>query len=128
MRNYQPKLNNPYRLPHNVYMQCLYAVRDYDRVKSMMADTLYASPCPDGQPRGTETSDTTAAKAVRMAALSRQCEDVEQALIQIPSEYSRGIMNSILYGVRYPNDAGEATYRRWRYRFMYEVAVRKKLV
>ena len=127
-RNYQPKKDNPYRLPHNVYMQCLYAVRDYERIKSARQDILYASPCSDGQPRGSETSDTTAAKAVKMEALSKQCEDVEQALIQIPSEYSRGIMNSILYGARYPNDAGEATYRRWRYKFMFCVAVNKKLM
>lgn len=128
MKHYQPKKNNPYRLPHNVYMQCLYAIRDYERIRGEREEILYSSPSPDGQPRGSDTSDTTANKAVRLAELSRQCEDVEQALVRVPAEYRRGVMDNILYRCGYPNDAGEATYWRWRYRFVYYVARKKGLV
>lgn len=33
MRNFIPKRNNLYRLPHNTYMQMLYILRDYLRIK-----------------------------------------------------------------------------------------------
>lgn len=128
MRNYQPQKENPYRLPHNVYMQCLYAVRDYDRLKHEMDDVLYASPLSDGQPRGSDTTDTTANKAVRLEELSKRCGAIEQALVKIPAEYRRGVSENILYRCPYPRDAGEATYRRWRYKFVYCVAKNLKLV
>jgi len=34
MRNFIPKRNNLYKLPHNIYMQMLYVLRDYARIKS----------------------------------------------------------------------------------------------
>lgn len=33
MRNFIPKRNNLYKLPHNVYMQMLYLLKDYSRIK-----------------------------------------------------------------------------------------------
>lgn len=33
MRNFIPKRNNLYKLPHNLYMQMLYLLRDYPRIK-----------------------------------------------------------------------------------------------
>lgn len=128
MRHYQPKKNNPYRLPHNVYMQCLYAVRDYDRLCKEREELLYSSPAHDGQPTAPGISDPVASIVMRREAISKQCEDVEQALIQVPEEYRRGVMNNILYQCGYPLDAGEATYKRWRCRFVYYVAIQKGLV
>ena len=125
MRNYQPKRNNPYRLPHNVYMQCLYAIRDYARLKEERLDILHSSPIHDGQPGGSEVADVTANKAIRLEQLSKMCEDVEQALIQVPEEYRKGVMDNILYGVSYPLNAYPDTYRRWRYRLVYFVAKNK---
>lgn len=125
MRNYQAKNNNPYQLPHNVYMQCLYAVRDYDRIQEEMKDILYASPgVSDGMPRGTDISDVTANKVVRREALQSRCEAIEQSLKQIPVEYRRGVIRGIM-GDSYPDDANPETYRRWKRRFLYYVAQNK---
>ena len=33
MRDYQAVTNNPYLLPHHLYMRTLYIIRDYDRLK-----------------------------------------------------------------------------------------------
>ena len=126
-RNYQPKKNNPYRLPPNVYMQCLYAIRDYDRLCAERTDILHSSPSLDGQPRGGETSDTTADKAVRLERLSRMCEDVEQALVQVPTEYRRGVVSGIMYGC-YPNNADPETYRRWRRKLLFWLAEKKGML
>lgn len=90
MRNYQRQKNNPYKLPHNLYMRMLYLVRDYDRIRE----------------QGRE----------------REREAVDGALHAIPAEYRKGVWDNVIRQAPYPSDAGEATYKRWRCRFIYNVA------
>lgn len=97
MRNYQPQKNNPYKLPHNLYMQMLYLVRDYNRLVE----------------NGIRPEATAA---------------VDRALQVVPTEYRRGVWDNIVYCAAYPMDAGEATYKRWRCRFIYNIAKNLKLV
>lgn len=122
MREYQRKRNNPYRLPHNLYMRALYMIRDYDRIKADRQDVFFASPASDGQPRGNSITSTTENKAVRLARLSEECEAVERALNHIPTEYRKGVFDNICYGSSYPSAADYSTYARWRQRFIYWVA------
>ena len=68
MRNYQQKKNNPYKLPHNLYMRMLYLVRDYERIRSEREDILNASPAPDGTPHS-GTGNPTEQKAIKLAGL-----------------------------------------------------------
>jgi hypothetical protein len=124
MRNYQPKKNNPYKLPHNLYMRMLYLVRDYERIKNERINILHSSPCSDGLPKQRSITSPTEIKALKMAVLDTQCKAVEQALIQIPDEYKAAIINNICYGVRYPIIAHENTYGYWRKRFLYWIAQR----
>ena len=58
MRNYQPKKNNPYILPSNLYMRMLYLVRDYNRLKEEYANIIHEMPHNDGMPKGNMTGDT----------------------------------------------------------------------
>lgn len=97
MRDYQRKKDNPYKLPHNVYMQNLYFIRDYDRLKN-------------------EPSEESRAK----------CRKIEEALNEIPKEYQKGVWNNICYHSPYPIDAGASTYQRWRSRFIYHVSKKRK--
>lgn len=90
MRNYQRQKNNPYKLPHNLYMRMLYLVRDYDRIKE----------------QGREND----------------CDAVDKALQAIPQEYRKGVWENASQQIPFPIDAGEATYKRWRCRFIYNVA------
>lgn len=121
MRNYQRQKNNPYKLPHNLYMRMLYLVRDYERIRSEREDILQGSPAPDGIPHS-GTGNPTEQKAIKLAELGGSCRAVETALSLIPVEYRKGVYNNICYQSPYPTDAGEATYKRWRCRFIYEVA------
>lgn len=121
MRNYQRQKNNPYKLPHNLYMRMLYLVRDYERIKSERADILHSSPSPDGIPHS-GTGNPTENKGIKLAALHSNCKAIEDALKEIPEEYRKGVWNNICYQSPYPCDAGEATYKRWRCRFIYRVA------
>ena len=123
MRDYQPNKNNPYRLPRNLYMQTLYLIRDYDRLKRTYDDILYSSPDPrDGMPSSGEINDGTAEKATTRAAIAQKCEAIEQAKLQIPEEYRKAVMDNIRYQVPYPDYAAYSTWKRWRQRFIYFVA------
>lgn len=121
MRNYQRQKNNPYKLPHNLYMRTLYLVRDYERIKSERADILHGSPAHDGQPHS-GLSSPTEAKGIKLAMLGETCKAIEEALSEVPEEYRRGVWNNVCYQSPYPVDAGEATYKRWRCKFIYKVA------
>ncbi|MCR5109831.1 MAG: hypothetical protein K6B38_02845 [Ruminococcus sp.] len=121
MRNYQRQKNNPYKLPHHLYMRMLYLVRDYERIRSEREDILNASPPADGIPH-TGMGNPTEQKAIRLCELGNKCAAIEKAYESIPPEYRKAIWNNICYQSPYPIIAGEATYKRWRCRFIYEVA------
>lgn len=121
MRNYQKQKNNPYKLPHNLYMRILYLIRDYERICAERDDIINSSPLPDGI-HNTGTGSPTEQKAIKLIELGNNCKAVEVAIQSIPIEYRKAIWNNICYQSPYPVIAGEATYKRWRCRFIYEVA------
>ena len=121
MRNYQRQKNNPYKLPHNLYMRMLYLIRDYERIRAEREDILNASPAPDGVSH-TGTGNPTELKAIKLAELGNSCGAVERAVSIVPPEYRKAVWNNICYQSPYPIDAGEATYKRWKCRLIYEVA------
>lgn len=121
MRNYQRKRQNPYLLPHNVYMQVLYLIRDYDRMQQVRADILNGSAPHDGTPH-TAHGNPTESKAIKLASLDHRCEQINAAIASVPREYRKAVWENICRRAPYPSDAGEATYKRWRCRFVWQVA------
>lgn len=114
---------NKYQLPGTVRMRVIWLVRDYDRMKAEYYSLLdNGNGPPDGQPRGSTTGNPTERIGAKRAELSRNLEAIEQALNIIPTEYRRGVWNNVVYRSRYPMDAGEATYRRWKKKFLYNIA------
>ncbi len=110
-RDYQPR-NCP--LPHNVYMQVLYLIRDFDRMKAEYDTAVDESPSPpDGMPRGSGTSDPTGNKAVRLEELGRKIRAIEAGLNVIPEEYRKSIWNNIVH--RIPYDTRYTSYKVYRY-------------
>lgn len=121
MRSYQRQKNNPYKLPHNLYMRMLYLVRDYERIKSERSDILHSSPAHDGQLH-TGLGNPTEIKGIKLAMLDNECSAVEKALKDIPEEYRKGIMDNICYGAPYPYTAHRNTYSYWRMRLLNAIA------
>lgn len=121
MRNYQRQKNNPYKLPHNLYMRMLYLVRDYERIKSERVDILHSSPVHDGQPHS-GIGNPTEIKGIKLAVLNDECRAVEKALQTIPDEYRKGILDNICYGALYPYTAHRNTYSYWRSKLLYSIA------
>lgn len=110
-RDYQPRYDP---LPHNVYMQVLYLIRDYDRMKAEYDTAVDESPQPpDGMPRSSGPSDPTANKAIRLDDLGRRIRAVEAGIETIPEEYRKSIWNNICY--RIPYDTRYTSYQTFRY-------------
>ena len=122
MRNYQRKINNPYYLPHNVYMQTLYLVRDYDRLRSEVLDIIYAGATPDGSSRSSRVGKPTESKASKIEEAEAKIKAIEAALLSIEPEYRKGVFDNVCYGSPYPTDASYETYGRKRRKFLYAVA------
>lgn len=111
-KEYQPKTK--YSLPHNLYMQMIYLVRDYDRMKTEYAMLVEESPPPsDGLPNGSGTGDPTAAKAIKLEDLGRRIRAVEAGLDTVPDEYRRSVYLNIVY--RTPYDTRYASWNTYRY-------------
>jgi hypothetical protein len=127
MRNYKYKNN---LLPHNVYMQVLYKVRDYTRLELEYHELLYASNQPsDGQPKGNQTGNPTERKAERLIVVSHEMEAIEQALTQIPEEYRNGVFDNVCYGI--PYNLQYVHYNTWgihRRSFLENVAKKLNLI
>lgn len=120
-RDYQPKKKNPYFLETTLYKATLAIIRDYERIKREYDDAIYSSPQP-GQPSGSGIGDPVNRAAVKRLKMEERLKAVERALTEIPEEYRRGIMDSIVYDTRYPRDADRSTYSKWKRRFVYKVA------
>ena len=102
-------------------MRMLYLVRDYDRIKSERDEIINSSPSLDGAPH-TGIGNPTESKGIKLAELRDSCKAIDDALSVVPKEYRRGVWNNICYQCPYPIDASESTYKRWRCRFIYQIA------
>lgn len=123
MKEYQPKKNNRYHLPNNLYMRTLYLIRDYDRMKEVYVNLPWESPePPDGQPRGGVGGKPTEVKGVRRAVLFAELEAIEQATMIIPEEYRKEVFLNVKNKEPYPIYANYSTWRRYRQKFIYQVA------
>lgn len=124
MRDYQPQVNNRYWLPRSLYRRTLSLIRDYDRMIEERKAIPEESADPN-QPRSPQPGNVTMSKAMRMARLAEDIDAIDRALAMIPEEYRTGVWASVLFGARYPEDAGIRTYRRYKAMFIWLVAKNK---
>lgn len=133
MRHYHKKD----KLPHDLYMQMLYLIRSYPELIKRREELLHSSPRPpDGQPRGSGTSDPTADKAVVLARIDEQIQAVEDAVRHMRARYGQafdayGAFMSYPVFCRYRSsperDMAPCKKTWYRYRTDFEYMVAKKL-
>lgn len=88
-RNYQCKKNNPYRLPHNLYMQMLYLIGSYKQLLERREKVQYGDrPLFDGQPKGSTISKPTEKKALTLIVIDGQIEAIEQVMFELQVKYA----------------------------------------
>ena len=113
-----------YYLPQATYKRVLWTIRDVYNKQLLRESILEASPPPpDGQPRGTGTSDTTASKAVKLAGIpTQEAVAIEAAKKEIPRRYIQGVWDHITKSTPYPPNASRKTYNRWQRVFIWHCA------
>lgn len=80
--------------------RALHFAKGYDRLKHEADEMIQQAPVMDGQPRGTKTSDPTAAAAIRRERITREIRIIEGALNDIEPEYREAIVENVCRGVR----------------------------
>lgn len=128
MRDYNRR-KGKYILPIAVFHQVLWQVRDYYRMKAE-ADAILeeSAPPPDGMPHGDPSPDGVFNKATKRIEMMYYVDLIDSELEKIPAEYRRGVWNNIQYRQAFPNDAGRATYSRYKQYFLYRLAERQNLI
>lgn len=121
-----------YALPPDVRGAVLWTIRGYSKFKARYEEIIEASPPPpDGQPGARSTRSPVADKAVRLSALSEKIRAIEHGWdgitglpeTRIPEEYRKGVWAKIQTGAPYPTDAALNTYKTWKQRYLWNVAV-----
>ena len=145
-RNYRPKQIERL-LPHNVYMQVIYIIKDYHRMRQERQNILFSTQSHDGQPRGSQTSDTTAAKAVKLAALADRIDGVDRAIHDTNALYADKVKRDdveqfdaldafadygtfcyMLYNPAQETQPAYRTWNRFKSAFAYKVAENLKII
>lgn len=104
--------------------RALWLIRDYPNIKAKVDDMDgFGSGASDGGPRSTVPHSTTQDVAIRRADLSWQLDIVDKAMLIVPEEYRRGIWENIQRRERFPETATLKTWKRWKQRFIYFVAL-----
>lgn len=112
-----------YKLPYETYKRAIWTIKDYPRRKAEYEEILEASPPPlDGAPRGTALADSTAKKAIKLSEISKELTAVEKGLEVVPEEYRKGVWEAIVNREPFPQGAHFTTYKRWKQRYVYNVA------
>ena len=93
MREYQLEKEKEYVLNRNVYMQTIWCIRDYDRLRDM--DDICAR---------------------------YRADAIDKALDEVPQAYREGLMDNIRSHERYEDFAHENTWKMWKQRFVYHAA------
>ena len=125
MRDYQPQKNNPYWIPHEQYMQTLYFIRSYYKMKEQHDDLIEQGKSLsdlDGMPHGTGISDETAQKAIAAERLFNKIAIIDQAKRLIPDKYREAVWRNVMYREKYGGKEHERHIRRYKGRFIREVA------
>lgn len=101
-----------YLLPNEVYYQCLWAVRDLDRMEKQIGEILNGK---------RQCSDYEKIK------IEARVKAIKRALYGVPEGYRGYVMESIMQrssNQNYPNKF----WRIWKQRFLYNVAVNLAII
>lgn len=137
-RIWYPKAAEDVNISREHYFSTIWFIRDYDNMKREAEDLLDQSPVNDGQPRGSGTSDPTAAAAERRERVLRDIKCIEDAFAVVPEYFRRALYENLVHQVpeyklsisktdirdkhKDAVNAAETTLQYWRVVFVVEVA------
>ena len=144
--NYQPAADRD-TMPHDVYMQVVYILKDYNRMLNERNNILHGTAAQDGTPRGPGVGDPTGSRAMRLAALSERVDGIDAAIHDMNALYNQKIKRDDIagfdsmaafddcwyfcYALQNPENGKEPvqrTWKRFRRAFAHKIAENLKLI
>ncbi len=111
---------NGYSVPKAVYHQCIWLIKDMDRLRKLEAVSNYASG-EDELVFFVDDEDVIRdAEVLDKAKWRLGC--IRKALLAVPEEYRQSTLDCIRYNVPYGDMAHENTWRKWRQILIWELA------
>lgn len=108
------------RVPKQVYFQCIWTVKDIERLKRLEAISNYSKDSNEMVFFVDEEDVIRDAAVLEQAAWKLGC--IRKAITKLPKEYRQATIDSIVFNVPYGDIAHENTWRKWRQVFIRELA------
>jgi len=113
-------MKNEYRVPKAVYHQCMWIVKDIDRL--LRLETANRHIFSEDEIVFFLDDEDVIKNADVLKEASWKLECIRMALQKLPPEYRQGTIDSINYNLSYKDSAHENTWRKWRQVFIAELA------
>jgi len=121
-------------IPKEVYNRCVWLVRDYDRMKNLVMTAEISGQINLGKVSKSREVTLIADDSewlfpldvVRQAKSDVEC--VDRALLVVPEELRPGLLDMVSHRGKTNDAAHENTWKRWKKRFIYELAEELRLV
>lgn len=108
-------------MPASAYNRTIFTIRDYPRMvceyERLKRDTEVKATSYDGMPKTTMQGNSLEEKAAKLVDLEREIQLIQDALAKAPDDMREGILNNIIYGMRFPlNEYGQLvpSLRTWQ--------------
>lgn len=109
-----------YRIPKSVYYQCMWIVKDIERLRRLEALSNYGQDKNEAVFFVDEEEMVADEKVFEEAKWKLQC--IRDAINAIPEEYRQMTMDSIIFSIPFNDMAHENTWKKWRHNFIRELA------
>lgn len=115
-----------YRLPKAVYYQCIWIIKDIDRLKRL--EVAANTGCKEDELVFFEVDEEVIRnrEVLRQARFKLNC--IRRALEEVPEEYRENTLDSIIYNLPFSDMAHENTWRKWRKVFIRSLASNLMLI
>ena len=109
-----------YNLPKAVYYQCIWTVKDMDRLRRL--ELAANTGCRENEIVFFEVDEEAVSnrEVLKQARFKMGC--IRMALNEVPEEYRRNTIDSIIYSIPFSEMAHENTWRKWRKVFIRKLA------
>lgn len=115
------------KLDGAVYMQTVWFIRRYWDLQEEYQTIIDETPSSAGA-HGSGISNPTAIKVERLEKVKADIDAIERALVIVPPDFRKGVLMSIIVRKPFPANGATRTYKKWKRRFIYQVAVQKKFI
>lgn len=119
-------------MPSSAYNRTIFTIRDYPRMvceyEQLKRDVGVKAASYDGMPKGESVGSALEEKAAKLLDLEREINFIQDIIATIPDDMRDGILNNIVYGMRFPlNGYGQMipslrTWQREKTLFIIKVA------